>query len=182
MEKIKTIGILRAEYSYLENNPVCGMGGCLGLCQLENGENNIFEWKYIFRGPKNSLYKNGLFSIKIKFPEDYPESPPEIIFKTPIYHLNINSSSKTGEPVGKVYTNSLHYWKNYYTIGKILPEIIVLFYKQNPDCGYDDQKNYEYLNSKEVFEQKIKYFTKKYAYPNNSNTYPEGVDWDFNIK
>ena len=56
-----------------------------------------------------------MISIKIKFPEDYPESPPEIIFKTPIYHLNINSSSKTGEPVGKVYTNSLHYWKNYYT-------------------------------------------------------------------
>ena len=179
MEKIKTIGILRAEYSYLKNNPVCGMGGSLGLCQLENGE-NIFEWKYIFIGPKNSLYKNGLFSIKIKFPEDYPESPPEIIFKTPIYHLNINSSSKTGEPVGKVYTNSLHYWKNYYTIGKILPEIIVLFYKQNPDCGYDSEKNKEFRLNRPLFEQKVKYFTKKYATPQYFGKIQKGIDWIFN--
>ena len=40
--------------------------------------------------PKDSLYSGGLFFLQIIFPNDYPNSAPEIKFITPIYHINVN--------------------------------------------------------------------------------------------
>ena len=65
---------------------------------------------------------------------------------------------------------------------KILPEIFVLLFKNNPDCGFDQEKNQEFRFNRQIFEEKIKYFTKKYANPmigfKNSL---QGLDWDFSI-
>lgn len=45
-------------------------------------------------GPDRSPYANGTFWFNIKFPKEYPFSPPKIKFTTPVYHPNIN---KNGE-------------------------------------------------------------------------------------
>ena len=52
-------------------------------------EDNPFEWKGSIIGPEDTSYKGGLFYFKIIFPDNYPNSRPEIDFLTPIYHLNI---------------------------------------------------------------------------------------------
>ena len=125
--------------------------------------------------------KDKLDKYDINFPENYPESPPQILFITPIYHLNVNSSSKSGIPLGTIYCNSLNYWKNYYTIKKVIPEIFVLLYKNNPDCGYDLERNEEFQNNRELFEEKAKFFTKKYAKPMvcSEFRYKKVLEWDF---
>ena len=49
---------------------------------------------------------------------------------------------------------------------KVLPEIFYLLYKNNPDSAYDYEDNrrkFEFLNNRELFEEKAKYFTKQYA-------------------
>ena len=181
MINMKTMLRIKEEYSDMNRYPISDCGITLGLYE----ENNFYIWKCSLLGPKDSSYKGGLFYLKIKFSMDYPESPPEVFFVTPIYHLNINSSSKNGIPVGKVYCNSLNNWKNYYTIRKILPEIFVLLYKNNPDCGYDMHKNEEFRYNRPFFEEKAKFFTKKYAGPMNkiNNPNSEGIyDWDFSYK
>ena len=176
MSKINNMRRIKEEFEKFNKNPLSNMGITVGLFD----ENNIFEWRCALLGPKDSYYKGGLFYLKVKFPDNYPESPPEILFVVPIYHLNVNSSSKSGIPVGKVYLHSLYNWKNYYNMEKILPEIFVLLYKNDPDCGFDQEKNQEYLYNRKVFDEKVKYFTKKLANPlskiNNS-----GFDWDFSF-
>ena len=167
---------IKIEFNDINNNPLGEIGVTIGL----NDENNIFRWSATLQGPKDTGYKGGIFLLDIKFPEDYPESPPEILFVTPIYHLNINSSSQTGISVGKVYCNSLNNWKNYFTMRKIFPEIFVLLYKNNPDCGYDSEKNKEFRLNRPLFEQKVKYFTKKYATPQYFGKIQKGIDWIFN--
>ena len=68
---------------------------------------------------------------------------------------------------------------------KILPEVFVLLYKNNPYEAYDDvnqtRKN-EFINNPELFEKKARYFTKKYANPCAiyKKNYPDG--WDFTYK
>ena len=176
MDKFKAMNRIKIEFNDINNNPLGEIGVTIGL----NDENNIFRWSATLQGPKDTGYKGGIFLLDIKFPEDYPESPPEILFVTPIYHLNINSSSQTGISVGKVYCNSLNNWKNYFTIRKIFPEIFVLLYRNNPDCGYDSEKNKEFRLNRPLFEQKVKYFTKKYATPQYFGKIQKGIDWIFN--
>ena len=176
MDKFKAMNRIKIEFDDINNNPLGEIGVTIGL----NDENNIFRWSATLQGPKDTGYKGGIFLLDIKFPEDYPESPPEILFVTPIYHLNINSSSQTGISVGKVYCNSLNNWKNYFTIRKIFPEIFVLLYRNNPDCGYDSEKNKEFRLNRPLFEQKVKYFTKKYATPQYFGKIQKGIDWIFN--
>ena len=176
MDKFKAMNRIKIEFDDINNNPLGEIGVTIGL----NDENNIFRWSATLQGPRDTGYGGGIFLLDIKFPEDYPESPPVILFVTPIYHLNINSSSQTGISVGKVYCNSINNWKNYFTIRKIFPEIFVLLYRNNPDCGYDSEKNKEFRLNRSLFEQKVKYFTKKYATPQYFGKIQKGIDWIFN--
>ena len=168
--------IIKEEFKDIYNNPIGNIGVAVGV----EDDNNMFQWNATLQGPKDTSYHGSIFRLDINFPENYPESPPEILFITPIYHLNINSSSQTGITVGKVYCNSLNNWKNYFTMRKIFPEIFVLLYKNNPDCGYDSEKNKEFRLNRLLFEQKVKYFTKKYATPQYFGKIQKGIDWIFN--
>jgi len=57
-------------------------------------EENIGFWKVILEGPDSTPYKNGTWLLWVKFPADFPQTPPEIRFETPIFHCNINSHGK----------------------------------------------------------------------------------------
>ena len=67
---------------------------------------------------------------------------------------------------------------------KILPEVFVLLYKNNPYDAYDDinqTRKKEFINNPELFDRKAKYFTKKYASLfSKLKNYPDG--WDFTYK
>ena len=181
MNKIQSMRIIKYEYDQLNKSPLSDIGVTVGL--KDDDEKNINEWKLTLSGPKCSSYKTGIFLLRVKFPDDYPESPPQIIFNTPIYHLNINSTSAQGIPLGQVYLNSLIYWKRDYNMKKILPEIFVLLLNNNPECGYDSERNDEFRFKRETFEEKAKYFTKLYASPKaiSKKIKYEG-EWNFVIQ
>ena len=95
MNNIQSVRIIKYEFEEISRNPLVDIGVTVGL----NNE-DIFEWNLTLKGPENSNYKKGIYYLRAKFPKDYPESPPEIIFITPIYHLNVNSKYKQGVPLG----------------------------------------------------------------------------------
>ena len=76
MEKIKSMKQITLECKELNQNPLANIGLTVGLAE----ETNIFEWFITLIGPKDSIYKGGMFWLKVKFPENYPESPPRILF------------------------------------------------------------------------------------------------------
>ena len=45
-------------------------------------KNDILNWHFTIRGPKDTGYENGIYHGKIEFPNNYPMSPPNIIFMT----------------------------------------------------------------------------------------------------
>ncbi|KAF7673903.1 hypothetical protein GT037_007669 [Alternaria burnsii] len=53
-------------------------------------ESNMGLWKDVMQGPDDSTYAGGAFLLYLEMGNNYPMSPPEARFITPIYHPNIN--------------------------------------------------------------------------------------------
>ena len=85
-EKMNAMKRIRDEFFQINNNPILNIGAVVSL----PNEDNIFEWESTILGPKDTSYRGGIFALKIQFPENYPQKGPEVVFKTPIYHLNSN--------------------------------------------------------------------------------------------
>ncbi len=45
-------------------------------------------------GPEGTPYEGGLFHADLMLPQDYPMSPPKILFTTQIYHPNIDKQGR----------------------------------------------------------------------------------------
>lgn len=52
-------------------------------------EENLFEWEMAIFGPPDTLYQAGYFKAHMKFPNDYPYSPPTVRFLTKVWHPNV---------------------------------------------------------------------------------------------
>ena len=88
--------ILSKQLEALQNSED-DFGWSVGLVDDED----LFNWSVIFEGPTDTLYEGGFFKALMKFPDDYPNNPPEMKFVTEMWHPNIY-------PDGKVCISILH--------------------------------------------------------------------------
>ena len=58
-------------------------------------------------GPQDIPYEEGIFTIKITFPEDYPNHGPEFKFMNKIYRLNVDLK----HDLGHISLSILNYWR-----------------------------------------------------------------------
>ena len=168
------IGALRRikdEYKNILENPCINLGLTVGLPD----DDNIFKWRASFVAPWDTPYAGGLFFVSLIFPPEYPMRPPKVTFDTPIYHVNVSSES-IGE-LGKTSLNIINRWRPDYKIKDILISIYSLFYMTNIDCPLNYRMANELRNNKNLYEEKIKYFTRKYA--DFSIEYKTYDNWNF---
>jgi ubiquitin-conjugating enzyme E2 J1 len=45
-------------------------------------DDNIFEWHFTVRGPRETDFEGGVYHGKIILPSEYPFKPPDIVFLT----------------------------------------------------------------------------------------------------
>ena len=129
--------------------------------------NNLFKWRVTMFGPQDSPYKDGIFTIKIIFPDDYPKHGPEFRFMNKIYHLNVDL---TGE-LGHICLYHLNEWgvtgrdsdKKVYGVKQALFDIFCLLCKQNVDCPLSDEMAQQYKNDRKKFDEIARKWTKEYA-------------------
>ena len=88
---------------------------------------NLFEWEAVLIGPEDTPYNGGVFILDIFIPSDYPIKPPNVIFRTKIFHPNINSA---GNICLDILKNS---WNPSLTISKILLSICSLLNDPNTE-------------------------------------------------
>ena len=129
----------------------------LGILKIDK-QNNDKTWIIRIKSPKDSLYKNAIFSIKIDFPNDFPNSKPEIRFINKIYHLNVSPSN------GHIAIHFLIYWNTTTSITELLVGIFLFFiFPQNPKGTYSGDMADEYVYKRNEFIRKLEEFKNKYA-------------------
>ena len=168
-----SLNLIQNEFFDLQQNPIASLGIVVGMPD----PNNPYLWQCTMLGPTDTSFAGGLFYLKIIFPIDYPSKAPEVLFVTPIYHVNVNHIKQPTCPLGHICISTLNFWNPDTKIREILTNIFALFYMGNPQSPYGTDRQSEMLNTPQIFEQKIKYFTNKYANPNLG--YKEYDYWDF---
>ena len=97
------------------------------------------------------------FFLKIKFPDNYPHTAPEIVFLTPIYHLNVNFRNFNmlgAEELGHVSVSFLNWWRPETTVREMLTKLFTIFYMANPDSCYSIERANEFRNNRCLYEAK----------------------------
>lgn len=55
---------------------------------------NLEKWRVYIKGPDGTPYKNAWWHLYVKFPKNYPNSPPKFRFISIPYHPNVSSAGK----------------------------------------------------------------------------------------
>ncbi|KAF2401805.1 ubiquitin-conjugating enzyme E2 [Trichodelitschia bisporula] len=64
-----------------------------GISAFPN-DGNLMEWTATIEGPTETPYEGLKLKLTFTFPSNYPYAPPTVLFKTPIYHPNIDFSGR----------------------------------------------------------------------------------------
>ena len=177
-KKLQAINTIKEIYNDLKKNPMTDIGLNVELVDKDD----IFVWRCTLSGPKDTPYSNGLFYLRVIFTEDFPEKAPEVCFETPIYHVNINpkeSANNGGEALGHVCISTLNWWSPIYSMKEVFNNIYALFYMNNPDSPYGIDRADELRNHKDLYDEKARYFTEKYAKSNRTGKDEYSGCWDF---
>ena len=178
IERLVSSTILLKTFKNISENPLTSIGCTVGLVDKDN----IYNWKCTLVGPNDSPYRNGIFQIYMKFPYNFPKEAPEVIFKTPIFHLNVCPVKLKDQELGHCCVSVLNCWNPDTPIEEILVSIFGLFYNANPESafrGYENETINEFNKNKKSYDKKVAYFTKKYA--NDKYKIQDVNRWDFTM-
>lgn len=148
--------IIPRHYHLCQKDPVDGVS--FGM-----NEKNIFDWDFTIIGPKDSLYENGIFKGKIKFPKEYPLKPPKVIFTTPIYHPNVYDDGKVCISILLAPEDNSSYgyyredekWRPVYHPNSIMLSIVSLFITPNDESPANVDAGKDWRENRELFRKKV---------------------------
>lgn len=120
-------------------------------------DNDLFAWDATLEGPQGTPYENGVFHLHIRFPLNYPFAPPNVVFKTKVYHPNIS-------PAGVICIDILKQnWSPALTILKVLLSISSLLADPNPHDPLVPAIASQYKTNLPEFEEMARQWTNLYA-------------------
>lgn len=127
------------------------------MFQLTIVNDNVYHWRATIYGPEESFYEGYKFELDISLPNNYPFSPPNVKFITPIKHVNVNSK---GDICLDILKNN---WAPSQNIHSVLMSLILLLKYPNIDDPFNPELAELYHNDIKEYERVIKFACEKYA-------------------
>mmetsp|Transcript_7382 Transcript_7382/g.20807 ORF Transcript_7382/g.20807 Transcript_7382/m.20807 type:complete len:230 (-) Transcript_7382:253-942(-) len=118
----------------------------------------LFIWAASVTGPEGTPYDGGLFNVELKFPDNYPFKPPDVVFKTKVYHPSINR--QTGEICADILKSE---WKPTLDIKWILTILRQMLKEPSTDSPLEPEIAQQLQERPEEFAATAAGETQKYA-------------------
>jgi len=148
--------LLQNQFKKIQSEPVEGIA-------VELKDDNLYEWRVFIEGPKETFYEGGIFQLYMKFPNDYPMSPPVVAFASDFWHPNVYTD-------GKVCISILHppgedamsgelpgeRWLPTQTVTTILLSIISLLNSPNTSSPANVDASVEWRKSPDSYKERIR--------------------------
>jgi len=123
---------------------------------MVNDDNN--HLKGTFKGPPDTPYEGGRYSVDIRIPNEYPFRPPVMKFETRIWHPNV--SSQTGAICLDTLSSA---WSPVLTIKSALISLQSLLSSPEPKDPQDAEVASMYIRNHAEFEHVARNWAVKYA-------------------
>ena len=134
----------------------------LGIFKITKTDKH--HWIIKMKGPDSSIYKNGVFTINIDFPIDFPQKKPEIKIINKIYHLQVSPRN------GHISFNICNRWNPNTSISELLVSLyLFLLYEQDPLSPYNAEAAEEYVINHDKFIQIAEKYILKYSSPSEED-------------
>mmetsp|Transcript_144648 Transcript_144648/g.204603 ORF Transcript_144648/g.204603 Transcript_144648/m.204603 type:complete len:151 (+) Transcript_144648:71-523(+) len=125
--------------------------------ETEVNDKNYRHFYVKIYGPSNTPYEGGIFNAELLLPDEYPMSPPKVIFCTKIYHPNIDN-------LGRICLDILKdKWSPALQIRSVLLSIQALLSSPNPDDPLNNEAANLWKSDERSAIQKAKEYTALYA-------------------
>ena len=124
----------------------------------KNGELNLFMWNAKIPGKKKTPFEDGLYSVTLKFPKDYPQQPPTAIFTPPIFHANVYED-------GEVCLSLLNIekdWKPSISVNTILKSLQNFLDDPNAEDPANSEAFSLFKHSQEMYNEKVRNQAKQF--------------------
>ncbi|KAA0183837.1 Ubiquitin-conjugating enzyme [Fasciolopsis buskii] len=108
--------------------------------------------------PEEPPYNKGAFKIELTFPAEYPFKPPKLIFKTPIYHPNIDEHGRICLPI--IQPDN---WKPATKIELVLQALVAMLHSPELEHPLRTDVADEYMKDPKKFMKNAEEHTRKYA-------------------
>jgi len=132
-------------------------------------DENIFEWDICFEGPSSSLYEGGIFRASLKFPDNFPEHPPTMKFKTQMWHPNIYPDGTVcisilhppGEDAMNSQESATERWRPVLGIEQILISVLSMLNAPNIDSPANVDAGLQFRDDYEGYKKKVRQLARK---------------------
>lgn len=131
-----------------------------GITLIPN-ETNLFSWRAMLKGPKDTAYEDGVFELVINVPEQYPLVPPNVRYRTTIFHPNVHF--KTGEICLDILKSA---WSPAWTLHSVCLAILDLMSSPAPESPLNcDAGNLLRGGDKKGYNSLARMYTIEHAMP-----------------
>ena len=127
----------------------------------KDGEMNLFKWKCIIPGAKDTLWSGAFIPLTMDFPKEYPSKPMKCKFPAGFYHPNIY-------PSGTVCLSILNEdegWRPSVSVKQVVLGIQELLHSPNEKSPAQSEAYLAYSTDRSSYERRVKKEVEKYPPP-----------------
>ena len=73
-----------------DTDTLAQMSGNKDVSAFPDGD-NLFSWMGTIKAANGTVFEGATYKLSLKFPQNYPYSPPTVKFETPCFHPNVDA-------------------------------------------------------------------------------------------
>ena len=126
-------------------------------------EDDIFIWEALIQGPEGTPYSGGIFPAELRFPRDYPLSPPSMRFVGEVWHPNVYANgfvcisilhAPGDDPLH--YEQASERWSPIQSVEKILISVMSMLAEPNDESPANVEAAKMWRERRGEFEAKVR--------------------------